>query len=250
MPADQRRVHGRPVLGKALQTVHRVRVAVHPAPFALISHDTHSRICLMQRAAGRFVRPLHGAPQGKRGRRESRSSTNLGYTRTGLAPVDPAAYPEWEGKLTRAREASLRETPPASPPRGTNGMRGIIQRLHGVEYTRGGAIKLMHRLGFGYVRPKPLPRQADRAAQEAFMRKYGRTVRDAPPDGATVFADAVHPEWQSRPAHGREMYGWQRLVDSFLPKPGEFRVIATRCDRTAASFAARIHPVADVMAAS
>ncbi len=34
------------------------------------------------------------------------------------------------------------------------------------------------------------------------MRKYGRTVRDAPPDEAIVLPDAVHPEWQSRPAHG------------------------------------------------
>ncbi len=125
-----------------------------------------------------------------------------GFRRTGLALVDPAAYPEREGKLTRAREASLRETLRESPPRDTNGVRDIIQRLHGVEYTRGGAIRPMHRLGFGYVKPKPLPGQADRAAQEAFIRKKGRTVRDAPANEAIVFADAVHPEWQSRPAHG------------------------------------------------
>jgi len=47
---------------------------------------------------------------------------------TGLASVDPAAYPEREGRLTRAREASpvaaLRET----PPRDTNGVRDIILR--------------------------------------------------------------------------------------------------------------------------
>ncbi len=126
-----------------------------------------------------------------------------GFGGTGLASVDPAAYPEREGKLTRAREASLRATLRESPPRDTNGVRDIILRLHGVEYTRGGAIKLMHRPGFGYVKPKPLPRQADRAAREVFMRKYERAVREAPPDEAIVFADAVHPEWQSRPAHGR-----------------------------------------------
>ena len=125
-----------------------------------------------------------------------------GFRRTGLASVDPAAYPEREGKLTRDREASLRATLRESPPRDTNEVRDIILRLHGVEYTRGGAIKLMHRLGFGYVRPKPLPRQADRAGREAFIRQYERTVRDAPANEAIVFADAVHPEWQSRPAHG------------------------------------------------
>ncbi len=57
--------------------------------------------------------------------------------------------------------------------------------------------------GSGHVRPKPLPGQADRAAREAFMRKCGRPVRDAPPDGATVLPDAARPGWRSRPAHGR-----------------------------------------------
>ncbi len=156
---------------------------------------------------GLVCRLLHPGPDTVRG-------WLRGFGGTGLAPVDPAAYPEREGKLTRARETSLRETLRDSPPRDTNGVRDIIQRLHGVEYTRGGAIKLMHRPGFGHVRPKPLPRQADRAAQEAFMRQYERTVRDAPPDGAIVFADAVHPEWQSRPAHGRVFRGDRPAVRS------------------------------------
>ncbi len=51
-------------------------------------------------------------------------------------------------------------------------------------------------------------------------------------------------------ARDRAMYGWRHMVDSFLPKTGEFRAVATRYDRTAASFAAGIHPVADVVAAS
>ena len=66
-------------------------------------------------------------------------------------------------------------------------------RRFGVECTRGGAIKLMHRPGFGYVRPKPLPRQADRAAREAFMRKYERPMRDAPANEAIVLPDASIP---------------------------------------------------------
>ncbi len=137
-----------------------------------------------------------------------------GFGGTGLAPVDPAAYPEREGKPARAREASLREAPPDSPPRGTNGVRDIIPPTFGQEYTRGGAIKLMHRLGFEYVKPKPLPRQADRAGREAFIRQYERTVRDAPANEATVFADAVHPEWRSRPAHGRVFRGDRPAVRS------------------------------------
>ncbi len=62
VPADRRRMRRRLVLGKALRTVRRVRMAVHPAPFALVSHDTHSCVCLMQRAAGRLARSWSDAP--------------------------------------------------------------------------------------------------------------------------------------------------------------------------------------------
>ncbi len=66
-------------------------------------------------------------------------------------------------------------------------------------------------------------------------------------------AEAVIPPKRNRTApreHDREMYGWRHLVDSFLPKTREFRAIATRYDKTAASFAAGIHLVAGVVAAS
>jgi len=43
---------------------------------------------------------------------------------------------------------------------------------------------------------------ADRAAQEAFIRQYERLIRSDPSCGTIVLPDAVHPEWQSRPAHG------------------------------------------------
>ncbi len=66
-------------------------------------------------------------------------------------------------------------------------------------------------------------------------------------------AEAAVPPERNRTApqaRDREMYGWRHLVDSFLPKPGEFRAVATRYDRTAAGFAAGIRPVAGVVAAS
>jgi len=65
--------------------------------------------------------------------------------------------------------------------------------------------------------------------------------------------EAVIPPKRNRTApraRDREMYGWRHLVDSFLPRTREFRAIATRCDRTAASFAAGTHPAVGVVAAS
>ncbi len=50
--------------------------------------------------------------------------------------------------------------------------------------------------------------------------------------------------------HDREMYGWRRQVGNFFARTREFRAVATRYDRTDAGFAAGIHPVAGVVAAT
>ncbi len=66
-------------------------------------------------------------------------------------------------------------------------------------------------------------------------------------------AEAAVPPERNRTApraRDREMYGWRHMVDSFFPRTGEFRAVATRYDRTAAGLAAGIHPVAGVVAAS
>ena len=72
----------------------------------------------------------------------------------------------------------------------------------GVKYSRAGAAKLMHRLGFACVKPKSLSRKADKEAQEKFIGHYGGRMNGLLPDETIVFVDAVHPEYQARPAHG------------------------------------------------
>ena len=119
-----------------------------------------------------------------------------------LASVGLAAYPEREGKLDRKQESDLRQRFREHPPRDTNEVRDTILRLYGVEYSRGGASKLMHRLGFDWVKPKSLPRRADPEAQEKFIKDYGGRMNGLLPAGTIVFVDAVHPEYQSRPVHG------------------------------------------------
>ena len=119
-----------------------------------------------------------------------------------LASMGLAAYPERGGKLDRKQESDLRQRFREHPPRDTTGVRDTILRLYGVEYSRGGASKLMHRLGFDCVKPKSLPRRADPEARERFIRDYGGRMNGLLPAGTIVFVDAVHPECQSRPVHG------------------------------------------------
>ena len=87
-------------------------------------------------------------------------------------------------------------------------VRAWLLQAFGVGYSRPGAIKLMHRLGFEWVRPQRLPKQADAKAQEAFIKKYESLMNGLAANEKVVFADAVHPEHQSRPAHG-----WFRKAD-------------------------------------
>jgi len=47
-----------------------------------------------------------------------------------------------------------------------------------------------------------LPAQADEAKQAAFIAKYEALMMGLGADEMIVFSDAVHPEHQSRPAHG------------------------------------------------
>jgi len=78
-------------------------------------------------------------------------------------------------------------------------------------------------------------------------RAHGLT--GVPEDPAGRGAEAMIPSRWNRTAP-REMCGWRHPVENFFAKTREFRAIVTRHDRTDGSFAAGIHPVAGVIAAS
>ena len=71
-----------------------------------------------------------------------------------------------------------------------------------IGYSHSGCIKLLARLGFGYRRPKALPRVADVEKQAAFIAFSENFLNNLPVDGAVYFSDAVHPDYQSKPSHG------------------------------------------------
>lgn len=124
------------------------------------------------------------------------------FVAEGRASLDMNTYKQREGHLDREQETALKVHLAANPPRSTNEVRDHIRRIYEQEFSRSGAIKLMARLGFEYRKPVPLPAVANEAAQEAFIREYETLLNGLPDDEAVLFADAVHPEYQSRPAHG------------------------------------------------
>ena len=86
--------------------------------------------------------------------------------------------------------------------RSTVEIRAYIASEFGTRYSHSGCIKCLKRLGFEYRKPKALPQVADAVRQAKFIETYERLLKTLANDEAIYFADAVHPEYQSKPAFG------------------------------------------------
>jgi transposase len=133
---------------------------------------------------------------------ETIRSWKRSFESDGLGSLDLNVYSKRDGHLTGAQEAALARLFRDRPPKTTDEVRAVIEKLFDVTYSKSGAIKLMGRLGFCYKKPKALPMGADEAAQVAPIEAYEALLNGLESDESVVFADAVHPEYQSRPAHG------------------------------------------------
>ena len=86
--------------------------------------------------------------------------------------------------------------------RSTVEIRAYMTAQFDLRYSHSGCVKLLARLGFEYRKPKAQPRVADPAKQAAFIAMYENMLNTLADDEAVYFADAVHPEYQSKPAFG------------------------------------------------
>ena len=90
--------------------------------------------------------------------------------------------------------------------------------------------------------------------------RYGALIGDRAFDADWLLAEieasgaeAVIPAGRNRTVpreHDREMYRWRHRTGNVFARIKEFRAIATRYDKTDASFAAAIHLVSGVVAAT
>ena len=75
-----------------------------------------------------------------------------------------------------------------------------IEKSYGVSYTRSALIKLLQRIEVEYCKPKLIPRKLDPAQQQAFIATYENLLNNLGDNEAVLFADAVHPTHEARPA--------------------------------------------------
>jgi transposase len=87
-----------------------------------------------------------------------------------------------------------------------------------VIYSQSGMRDLLHRLGYEYKKPKLVPGNPDKEAQEIFVQQYDDFMLNKPEDAEVLFLDAVHPQHNTMAA-----YGWL--------KRGESREIQTNSGR-------------------
>jgi len=112
---------------------------------------------------------------------------------------------DWKGgqpRMTAAQETALTTWLEGRFCRSADEIRAHIAGEFGLRYSHSGCIKLLSRLGFEYRKPRPVPRVADPAQQADFIAAYARLLNGLGADEAVYFADAVHPEYQSKPAFG------------------------------------------------
>ncbi len=118
---------------------------------------------------------------------------------------------DWKGRsgdLSREQMAELSARLGEQLMRDSGEVAAYIAARWGVVYSPSGCVALLHRLGFEYKRPESLPARSDEAKQAAFISRYDQLLNGLAADEVVYFADAVHPEYQSRPAHG-----WVRKGD-------------------------------------
>ena len=118
---------------------------------------------------------------------------------------DLVASNDWQGgqpRMTAAQETALIAWLAGRVCRSADEIRAYIAAEFGIRYAHSGCIKLLRRLGFEYRKPKAVPRVADPEEQAAFIAFYSQLIKYLQPDEAVYFADAVHPEHQSKPAFG------------------------------------------------
>ena len=124
------------------------------------------------------------------------------FSAEGLAFFGLNDYSKREGHLTFEQEKALKKHFTDNPPSDTHVIRAYILAEYGQQFSISGATKLMKRMDFVYKKPIALAMQADEVAQQAFMDWYENLLNSLLPNDEVLFSDAVHPEYQSRPAHG------------------------------------------------
>lgn len=84
-----------------------------------------------------------------------------------------------------------------------------VKKKFKINYSIGGILNLLHRLGFSFKKSTPVPGKADKGKQKKFINQYNGVK----PHGKVYFSDATHPEFAPTIT-----YGWIKKGEKFEVK--------------------------------
>ena len=122
------------------------------------------------------------------------------YGEKGMSWLADFGYKGRACELTAVQQDALKDWVAQTLPRTTTTVGEWIEKSYGVSYTRSALIKLLARIEVEYRKPEVIPRKLDTARQQAFIDAYESLLNNLGDDEAVMFADAVHPTHEVRPA--------------------------------------------------
>jgi transposase len=117
----------------------------------------------------------------------------------GLQGLREFGYKGSACELTAEQQNKLKKWVTETLPRSTAQIGAWIEKEFDVSYTRSAIIKLMHRIGMEFKKPKMVSQKMDGAKQQAFIEFYNKLLKSLSDDEAIMFIDAVHPTNTVRP---------------------------------------------------
>ena len=114
------------------------------------------------------------------------------YQEGGLSELLKDHYVGKKSKLNKREERLLKFHLKIKTYRTSKEVVEYVAGRFGKEYSTRGIIKLLHRLGFVYKKPKIVPGKADREKQQEFIEQYEELKAKKSPEDRIYFADASH----------------------------------------------------------
>lgn len=134
------------------------------------------------------------------------------YRSLGLQEYLGDAYQGWWGRLDSSQLSQLQAELRRGFYPSAQAVAEWIRTTFWVEYHPQGLVKLLHRLGFAYKKTTLVAPKADPVRQAEFVAQLQQQLSQLTDDQAIYFADAVHPQHNTRPAPGWIKVGCQRPI--------------------------------------
>lgn len=134
------------------------------------------------------------------------------YRSLGLQEYLGDSYRGWWGRLDSQQLAQLQNQLRRDFFTCASAVGDWISTHFGVDYHPQGLVKLLHRLGFAYKKTTLVAPKADPLKQAEFVAQFNQQLSQLGQDEVVYFADAVHPQHNTRPAHGWIEVGQQRPI--------------------------------------